>query len=283
MRTYEELKHCLVQIKDSGYNVPDGLDVDGLIDDMLRFIGHTDPELRDSLIEKTIMQWAEAKRVFSPDQMRHILYTCLGDTHLFFGIGEKDTDSVFTRAYSSLAISAALCMHDETPFLTADDVQTIKEAALRYANEEKDYRNYVDGKGWADAVAHIADVLVNVSCCPVDDDYSIGREGMSEILQAVKALVCNNEHIYIAMEDERLVTTVCIAVDLHKFTAKELIDWIDSFDMTDNEYWKGTMPDDYYLYVNKKNFMKSLYFKLQGNLSIEGFDEICKYILSFLT
>jgi len=52
--------------------------------------------------------------------------------------------------------------------------------------------------------------------------------------------------------------------------------------MTDKKYWEGKMPDDYHLYINKKNFMQSLYFKLQSNISVEGFDEICKHILGFL-
>jgi len=282
MRTFEELKCLLTQVRDNDFTIQDDTDVDSVIDDMLRFIGHTDGELRDKLIYTTFMQWGEYKGLISAEKMRQILDICLSETHLFFGVGEKDTDSVFTRSFSSLVISIAFCMHHETPFLTVDDVQVIKEAILRYISQEKDYRGYVDGKGWAHSIAHIADALVNIAGCDVDSKHCIGREGVYEILQAVKALVCNKEYIYTSEEDERLVTPFMVATDLKIFTTDELIDWIDSFNMADNEYWKGTMPDDYYLYVNRKNFMRSLYFRLQSQISTEGFDEICKHMHSFL-
>jgi len=66
------------------------------------------------------------------------------------------------------------------------------------------------------------------------------------------------------------------------FATEELIGWIGSFNMADNEYWKGTMPGDFYLHVNRKNFMRSLYFRLQSQISTEGFEEICKFLLGFL-
>jgi len=286
MRTFEELKQLLAQIKGNDCSVPDGADVDGIIADMLRFIGHTDAELRDKLIYSIFDSWAE-NGALSATQMKHILTTCLGERYLFLGIGEKGTDSVFTRAFSSLLISVAFCMHDENPFLTAKEIQGVKETVLRYVSQEKDYRGYVDGKGWAHAVAHIADALVNIAgvekAVDVDGDYCIGREGMLEILQAVKFLVCNKEHVYSAEEDERLVTPFMAAITDRKiFATEELIGWIGSFNMADSEYWKGAMPGDYYLRVNRKNFMRSLYFRLQSQISTEGFEEICKFLLGFL-
>jgi len=282
MRTAEELKQIITQVKDNNYNVPDGVCVDSIISDMLKFIGHTDGELRDNLIYSTFVQWCEEKKLVSPDKMKEILDICLSDTHLFFGIGKNGTDSVFTRSFSSLVIALAFCVHDETPFLTIADVQTIKDTVLRYISQEKDYRGYVNGKGWAHAVAHIADVLVNIAGCEIDDKFCIGRDGMLEILQAVKTLVCNSEYVYTAEEDERLVTPFMVATDIKVFTTKELIDWIDSFNMSDNEYWKGTMPGDYYRHINRKHFMRSLYFRLQSQISTEGFEEICNHMRRFL-
>jgi len=160
----------------------------------------------------------------------------------------------------------------------------VKDTILQYVGQEKDYRGYVVGKGWAHSIAHIADVLVNLSCCKVDDEYCIGRDGMAEILQAVKILVCNKEHIYDAQEDERLLPVFLIASDrdMYNFTTEELIEWIDSFSMADNQYWKGTMPDDFNLWMNRKNFMRSLYFRLQSNIKTEGFAEICEHMRGFL-
>jgi len=282
MRNFEELKELLIEVKNNDYAVPAGVDVDDVIADMLNFIGHPDAELRDKLIYATFFYWAEHKGVITPAKMKEILEIVLGDAYLFYGIGESNTGSVFTRAFSSLVISVALCVHDEVEaFLSADDLINLKDTILRYVEQEKDFRGYVVGKGWAHSIAHIADVLVNLACCKVDDEYIIGRDGMAEILQAVKNLVCNKDHIYDTEEDERLLPTFLIASDkdMYGFTNAELIEWIDSFNMADNEYWKGIFPDDYYLHVNKKIFMRSLYFRL---LADDDYKEICEHMLGFL-
>lgn len=286
MRNFEDLKQLLIRVKNNDYSVPDGVDLDSIIDDMLKFIGHTDAELRDELIYTTFVQWCEIKEVVSAEQMKYILNICLDEQHLFFGIGEKDTDSVFTRSFSSLLINVAFCVHHENPFLAAKDIHGIKEAVLRYISQEKDYRGYVAGKGWAHAIAHIADALLTIAdvnkAIDVDGNYNIGREGLMEVLQAVKSLVCNKEYVYTAEEDERLVIPFMVATDHKILTSKELIGWINSFNAGDKEYRKGTMPNDYYLYINRKNFMRSLYFKLQSQIETEGFEEICKFMLGFL-
>jgi len=282
MRTPEELKQLLQQVKKNDYAVPDGTDVDSVIDDMLKYIGHTDGELRDKLIYSTIMEWGEYKGLISADKMKQMLNTCLSGTHLFYGIGENGTDSVFTRSFSALVLSVAFCMHYENPFLAAEDVRVTKEAVLKYIGLEKDYRGYVDSKGWAHAIAHIADALANIAGCEVDDEVAIGSDGTGDILAAVKALVCNKEYVYSAEEDERLVEPVMVAIYTEMLTTQGLLAWVDGFNMADKEYWKGTMPGDYYLHVNRKNFMRSLYFRLQSEISTEGFEEICKHMRGFL-
>jgi len=284
MRTSEELKQLLIEIRDNDYNVPDGTDVDSIIADMLKFIGHTDAELRDKLIEKTFMQWGEYKGIISPEKMKEILGVCLSNTHLFYGIGENGTDSVFTRSFSSLVVSVAFCMQDEKPFLSAEEVNKIKETVLHYISLEKDYRGYVDGKGWAHAVAHIADALYNIVGCGkvIDIDgegFSVGRNGMLEVLEAIKKLACNKALVYDANDDERLADATMVVIWRKLLTNSEIIAWLDSLNMKDSEYWKGTMPYDCYLHVNRKNFMRSLYFKL---LADGNYEEICKFMLGFL-
>ena len=281
MRTYNEIKQLLRQIKDNDYVIPDGVDTDALITDMLKFVGHTDAEFRDELIYSTFSSWVD-NDTLSAVQMKHILATCLDDQHLFFGIGESGTDAVFTRAFSSLLISVAIYMHEESPFLTTGEIRDIKETVLRYVNQEKDYRGYVDGKGWAHAVAHIADALANIAGCNValdSEEYVIGREGMFEMLQAVKTLVCNSECVYTAEEDERLAVVFMNVIWSEVLTTEELTGWIAGFNMADNEWWNGSMPEDYYLHVNRKNFMRSLYFKL---LADKDYEKICEFMLGFL-
>ena len=283
MRDFKALKNCLTQIQYNNYNIPKGIDMDGLINDMLTFIGHADQELRDKLIYSTFYIWAD-NSIISTTQMQHILTTCLGDKYLFFGIGEKDTDSVFTRAFSSLAIALAFFVHEKIPFLTMDDVQGIKHSLLHYISQEKDYRGYVDDKGWAHATAHIADALGGVADCKIDGKFCFQREALLEILQAVKHLACIKDCVYTAEEDERLVSVVNAVCCNNILTNDDLIGWIDSFAATINQQQDMNI-NDYYLQVNHKHFLRSLYFNfLSCNDEFDTVDTsvICKHLLTLL-
>ncbi|MCL2571275.1 MAG: DUF2785 domain-containing protein [Defluviitaleaceae bacterium] len=281
MRTDNELKQLLTQIKDNDYSLPAEIDMESIIADMLKYVGHTDGELRDGLIYSTFGEWAD-RGTISPTQMKHVLDTSLKESHLFFGVGERGTDSVFTRAFSSLLVALTLAMHDEAPFLMDKDIREIKEVVMRYVGMEKDYRGYVDGKGWAHAVAHIADALFNIAGCgkavDIEGEYNIGRDGLLEVLEAVKLLICNNEFVYQAEEDERLAAACMVVIWRKILTNEDIINWIDSFELKKMN-WGGSIPGDYYLRVNKKHFIRSLYFKL---LADGNYEEICTHILGLL-
>ena len=283
MNSAEALKQQLTSIKDNGYSIPPGVDLDALIADMLVHIGDTDAELRDALIYSTFREWVDSQ-ILSAAQRKHILTICLDERHLFFGIGENGTDSVFTRAFSSLPISLVLWSNqNEAPLLTAAEILDIKETVLRYIDQEKDCRGYVDGKGWAHAIAHIADALGFLAEASVttdsEENFSLGREGLLEILEAVKMMISRRDGVYTAEEDERLAVPVMDVIYREVLTNEDIIRWIDSFNMGDKEWLRGTMPDSYYLYVNRKHFMRSLYFKL---LSDSGYPGICEHMLTFL-
>ena len=280
MKNIAELKQRLTQVKDNDYNIPDGIDTDALIVDMLTNIGHPDGELRDGLIYSTFGSWVENGSL-TIKQMKHILTTCLGENYLFHGIGEKDTDTVFTRSFSSLAIALAFVMHDEKPFLTQAEVGGIKDAVLHYISQEKDYRGYVPGKGWAHAIAHAADALANIAgvdkAADIDGDYSIGREGLLEILDAIKMLAINPALVYDAEEDERLAEAAMYVIYTEVLSNDDICSWIADFAKYID---RNTMPSDYFRKINQKHFLRSLYFEL---IADDDLKELSKYLFDIKT
>jgi len=283
MRTHDELKQLLIQVKDNNYNLPDTVDLDDVITDMLNYIGHTDPELRDALIYSTFGEWGDRGDI-PPSQMKRVLDVCLSNTNLFYGIGETGTDSVFTRTFSSLMIPVAVYVHEENPFLTAEELHHVKDTVSSYISLEKDFRGYVDGKGWAHSVAHIADALGSLayasdSATDVKGDY-LGREGLLEILADIKTLVSNKTCVYLAEEDERLANALMKIIECDVLTERDIITWLKSFNMKAEMDWEGaTLPSDHYLHVNCKNFARSFFFKLMPN---PGYGDVCTFLLTFL-
>ena len=264
MRTPEELKILLQHIEDNDDVIPEDVNFDELLDDMIRHLGNPDPVLRDDLIFSSLNEFS-IDGMIKPAQMRKMLDTCLSDAYLLHGIGESGTDTVYKRSFATLVIALAFCDHeDNEPFLTASDVMRIKDALLRYVPMEQDFRGFVDGQGWAHAVAHVADALCNTASVEnvvgAGEGYFHDRETLLQILDAVKKLVNNKKFVYQTEEDERLVGTVNAVLSNEKLNTGDVKAWLDSFYADDPDEDDKVTPDDYYLKVNRKHFMRSLYF-----------------------
>ncbi|MCL2840983.1 MAG: DUF2785 domain-containing protein [Defluviitaleaceae bacterium] len=253
MQTHDKLKHLLQESERNEYALPNDIDMDKLAKDMLAYIGSVDSELRDSLIYASFYMFFE-KEKFSPQQIKGILLTAIDENHLFHGIDENGTDSVFTRAFSVLIVPIGLRSHRKTQFLSADEMMHIQAAVVRYIHEEKDMRGYVDDKGWAHALAHAADALSALALCE-----SANVDSLTQILDTIEFILKKPRAIYAYEEDERL-TTAFIEVYNRKILSEEAMkNWLEKFSIPK----KNIPPDTMLLAVSMKNFMRSIYFRLK--------------------
>ena len=256
MRTTAELKAVLQQVAELDYALPAGIDLDGLIADMLHHMGDTDSKLRDDLIFGTLASWEDGE-VVSPDQMRQILRSVIDEKHLLLSLGENGTDTVFMRAFAALAINCAICYEMEKPYMTDDDKRATIAAILRHVDGERDYRGYVEGKGWAHAIAHAADVLW------VSDAIATADE-MPQILGAIKTAMTCKHATFSAGEDDRMATAFVSlfyesALENEIVKPKLFYDWIADFVAETDEL---PAPEKFNLRFNRRNFIKSLYANL---------------------
>ena len=283
MRNFDEMKSMVLEIVSNEHEVPEGIDMDSFIDDMLHYMGDTDSEMREGVFE-CIAVWAESDDGLSNEQLRRIAFACLDEKHMFFGLGETETDTVFTRSFSALALYACIgeYSHEDNPFLSEAEAAEILAKVMQYVDGERDYRGYVKDKGWAHAIAHIADVLNNLAFCAK-------RDGIVQILSAVAKLASNKEVVYTALEDERLANAAvgllyagCYEGDY--FTIDEFCNWIkESLVMVERE----TMPDDNNINANRKAFIKSLYVKVITDTDLPedeaAYKQVCECLLEILT
>ncbi len=172
MLTENELKQQLQTVAANEYRVPEGMDYWSMTLDMLTHLGSIDAELRDQLIYTTFTHWARAG-LYSSDQYHIMLNILLDDRHLFCGLGERDTDTVFMRSFSALLCVWPIYHHRQQPFLACQEVHAALNKVLDYFTRESDLRGYVEIKSWAHSVAHTADLLDEFTQCE-----EIEREGL---------------------------------------------------------------------------------------------------------
>jgi hypothetical protein len=254
MSTESELKSRLQSIAANDYRVPDGAPHGGdywqVSLAMLAHLGAIDPELRDDLIYTTFTTWARAE-LYTPDQYRALLSTTLDQDHVFLGLGERDTDSVFTRSFSILFAVLPIYHHRLTPIFTQHELRATLDQVLNYFAREADLRGYVDGKGWAHAVAHTADLLDEFAQCE-----EIDRDGLLRILDAIKAKLLAADVVFIAEEDERLAYAVLSLFGRGVLIERDIEPWIKSFAPIERtaEGWRTR-------HITVKHFLRSLYFQ----------------------
>lgn len=248
-----DLKSRLQDFKKNDY---EGNDYEIVMAEMLENIGHPDPELRDQLIYTTFYWWVE-KDLLSDNSLRKLLSVSIDDSHLFYKIGERSTDTVFTRSFSSLAAALVLRKDAENHRLPEELILEGIDKSIQYLKEERDTRGFVHGKGWAHSIAHGADLLaaaIGHPCFP--------SEKIDVCLEAVKSCY-QKEAIYMDDEDERLIFVI-EALLQKGLTQQQLIEWVQSM----NGHLKRQFEETGYsvpFFKKKKNFMdllKSLYFRL---------------------
>ena len=266
------LKDQLYDIADNEFALPEQAKAMQRAEEMLPHLGSPDAELRDDLIYSTLATWILADK-FEDDDLKAILRQMLTDEHLFYKLGESDTDSVFMRSFSMLLVPLVLSRQRERPFLMPYELRELKVKLLDYLEREKDLRGFVldedeagEPKGWAHAIAHAADALDDLVQCK-----EMGSEELLEILTAVQQKAAEPKVVYVHAEDERLVTPVIAALGRKVLKPDEVQKWLAAFVPLAQQ--KEPFPDCYRQAQNVKNFLRGLYFRARKPETAERIGE----------
>lgn len=266
MNDITELRLTLQKIKEDNYRIPIDFRITDLVFEMLNHIGNPEPKLRDELIYSILAHWI-INDYITDDKLKEILDIVMDDKHLFYRIGESNTDSVFTRSFSALLIAPILYYHRKHILFSKEELINIFKKVVRYSLEEADLRGYVENNGWAHSAAHTADVLDELALCS-----EIGNEELRSLLEIIKVKVCVGSYVYIHREDERLVTAVISIMGRNLLSTEEICKWIKSYREIKST---GIYMNDYKTKINIRNFIRSLYFRI---LSIEEPSEVLERV-----
>lgn len=227
---------------------------------MMKHIGNPDPVLRDELIYITLATWI-GQNVFADDQLKALMQLALDDEHLFYRIGEQDTDSVFTRTFSVLILPPILSMDRQRSFLQREDVAWIQQRLITYLREEKDVRGYVEDKGWAHASAHAADAMEDLA-----QSTYLAQTDLQALLHALSIKVMESGRAYIYDEDQRMAQAAVAVLNRNLLEQAALEAWVDQLQTArSGDIRDGiTLQENSHMSVNIRMFMQSLYFAVRN-------------------
>ncbi|MFK3985897.1 DUF2785 domain-containing protein [Exiguobacterium mexicanum] len=249
-----DLKVILTDIKNRVTDLKE-LDEERVIQSMLHHIGSTDAELRDQLIYTLFYRFIIEDEQLTNEQLTDLFNTTL-KYHLFHGIGETASDTIFTRAFSTLLIALILYRDRQRGFLLEADLEMLKAKLLAYLDCEIDTRGYVPTKGWAHAIAHVADAFDELVLHPHLDETEFG-----EILEALWDKVMFPT-VYLHDEDERLLNPIFALLE-RGMDEHGIVVLLDGLPAQLSAQKQQLEPEQYWHVVhNVKTFLKSFFVKL---------------------
>lgn len=261
-------------IQENNYNVPEGHTVNSLTPELLSLFGNIDPKLRDDLAYTILVEWVEHD-LYTPDELRQIIAGL--SANLEIGIGETETDSVFLRAFSVLALALIVYYDNKNSFLKSEEIEAILVIALQYLATEKDPRGYVPVKGWAHALAHTADLFLVL----VKNTNTGAPEHIRILSEITQKLTAKTRWVYVHGEDDRLSAIVLTVFRRGLLDLPIIIEWLDSLTNPKSGTWKGawTIEGTTYAFSNVRNFLRSLYLQVTTEENIPDQDKLEMTIL----
>jgi len=250
-----DLKQKLIEFVKNDYIFPNDMDANVFVDEVKEALKSTDGNLRDRLALNVICKLIEDGKL-SDDKCCQLLQELISDKYLLCGLGEECDDSVFGRSFSTYPISAILAYNRqvERRILTDEDIKNVFTAAIKYVQEEKDLRGFVDDKGWADSIGHGADFLASLA-----EDPALSNKELNIMLDAIKDKICIN-HACHGATVFRLSAAVSEILKRELISEKEFSDWVASFLKYENS---GDYMKDMRLAYNRSEFFVGLSGRLK--------------------
>lgn len=246
----DSLFQSLKEIQKNKYQIePD--QVESLLEEVLPFIGDSDPIIRDQTVYGILAHLFHDKHL-SEERLTYYLHLLISDQFLFYDMENHIPYSVLKRSFTVLQLVIIVYVHRRDNIISQKDIQALYEAFIKYFEDEKILIGYQEPVGWMHAIAHSADLFAQLVQITWFDDKKI-----LEMFHLISGKFKVSHHLYIANEDERMVVAIKKALDQKKVTNEDIHRWLDKFVLDD-------VPEDYLtkstLVNNIKHLLSALYF-----------------------
>lgn len=258
-------------IRENNFEMPTGHSVITLTEELISYLGSTDPELRDTIGLEAFYNWLK-RGLYSADDLHGYITRLV--SNLQKGIGEVEDDSVFLRSFSALWLALIVQNDNETQVLVKEDLIRILDEALAHFSAETDLRGYVPIKGYAHAIAHASDLFGALS-----RNQYLDTSDHINILNCIADKMRNvTDWIFFYNEDSRIARTVLEIFVRDTLSLDQLKNWLASLSMNWNGAWRN--EGEARAYSNGRNLLRALHWhiSMQKDKQIPNKEMILKFI-----
>lgn len=172
-----------------------------------------DPWLRDGIAFEALAHFMRGRQL-GDAAMRALLVDLTTRLQASdpYGVGQP---------FAALVLSEVARADRVQAFLTEDERIKLLADTQHWFINIKDYRGFDDVEGWRHAVAHGADLLMQLALNP-----KVDAEGLRLIVSAVGVQIAPGEHAYVHGESERLARPVLVAAARGAMSEAEWTKWL---------------------------------------------------------
>lgn len=242
------------QVQSTGFEVPEDRDLEDLTTELTVMLGSPDPAVRDGVALPALATWID--RGIYDD-----LLPGLGDgmaAGLLVGLGERDTDTVFRRSSSALVLAECLARDNAEHLLPDGQVLAWGDRLMTWFLGERDTRGFVEGKGWAHAVAHGADALGTLASSPrlAGPELAVLLDVLSErvVLPGTPPLLSG--------EPDRIAAAAMYVLRRNALSIEHLESWVENLARAADGYRLDRAGDPHVAATNPQALLRSLFVTL---------------------
>jgi len=249
-----KLKTLLKSIIENNYEPLESPTPREFIFDFYKFIGSTDPVLRDELIFSVMANWIY-KGVYTKEDIYKIADTLVQNEYILNGIGLQNDDSVFTRSATALQLWAIVVTQKKRNFIPFNTIGAIFEKTNQLLQEEVDYRAYVPEKGWANSISHAANIMLELAQLP-----EMKKPWILLILNTICDKVLQPGFRFEGDEIEHLAAPVAEILQREILLEEEILPCFEKLKI--EPHYHGQGPENFYRLINVRDFLRAVYFYL---------------------
>lgn len=205
-------------------------------------LGSTDPELRDGIAYEAMVAWVYEEPRLDAAGLEQLRTTLVANAQR--GLGEPESDGLFLRSFSTLALSVLAATDLKRPFLGQPQFDEVLNLAIAALAGERDLRGYVAGKGWGHATAHDADLLKFLA-----RSHWLRAEQQPRIVDAVAARLRGAGQVFVWGEDARLAAALASLARRPDADPAAFVAWFKRLGEEHEAVWSGAFEPSRYVAV----------------------------------
>jgi len=205
----------LVQLKEQGFDIADPDSRDRFAIELVDCLGDPDPQIRDGIAFEGFVTLLRGKQL-QTDAIHTLLTTMTNQLN-----SDEEDQFGFRKPFLALALAEVARVDRIEPIFSEAERDELVTTSTAYMRSIDDYRGFDEEEGWRHAVAHTADLQMQLTL-----NSAVTNEQLLRIRDAIATQVApQGEHFYVYGENERLARPILFMATRDVFTEQEWIDW----------------------------------------------------------